>query len=672
MTRLIVLILLLAPSLAEATTFYVGKSGSDANPCATAQSSTAGNRKLTIASGLSCLTASAGDTLIIGDGTYVESLDDAVPSGGGTDATRTIVKCENARACTLDASFWAWRFVDSNTSWITIQDMKVCCGISTLVALHSSGTTWPHHIRIQNNEIYSNTSSNCVYTGHGQFNEFLNNTIHDCWTVGFYALSRDSVFRGNEVHTTGLGGVGGQSALLQFTTSSGLTASNNLVEENVFRNGPTQCIVFGAVGGQIIRRNVFRSCVTGLSIETGTGSTSNTDIDQNTFYGNGTGIRISAAGTNNRCRNNLAVGNTTNISITGTCTQTDNLTTGTVTDIWVDPANGDLRLKAGSVAIDGGTDIGLAYNGSAPDQGAFEVPRCISAEVGLVDATSLILTCESNVQPPLLPASGLTGFSVTEDAAPVTVSSCARSGDTVIDCTLGASISNGTTVLVSYTPGNVTASDLVGNSYNQGMMAFSNLAVTNHVGEGAPTAVLTQTTFRFHGLRGTEAAPVVKPYSSAGDGTNLSVIPGAKFRLRLKVACTVADCAALGMALRYSKNGGAYTAIPDNFDADKIKFYGTSPDPDIPSSGTATTELLTSSHVTNVACAIIRAANSVPTVDLSQDSETECEYALQLDTDVSAGDTYDFRLYNQSGGALSVYSATPRLTVTAMQAGSGF
>ena len=89
------------------------------------------------------------------------------------------------------------------------------------------------------------------------------------------------------------------------------------------------------------------------------------------------------------------------------------------------------------------------------------------------------------------------------------------------------------------------------------------------------------------------------------------------------------------------------------------------------SSGTVTMELLTSDHATNVACAMVRTSDAVPNVDLSQDSESECEYALALDADVSSGDTYGFRLYNQNGSPLTDYAVTPLLTVIPMSASGG-
>jgi hypothetical protein len=66
----IVFISLLIPLSSEAATYYTKKTGNDGNSCAAAQNEA--TPKLTIIAGKNCLT-SPGDTLIVGNGTYVEA-----------------------------------------------------------------------------------------------------------------------------------------------------------------------------------------------------------------------------------------------------------------------------------------------------------------------------------------------------------------------------------------------------------------------------------------------------------------------------------------------------------------------------------------------------------------------------------------------------------------------
>jgi len=180
-------------------------------------------------------------------------------------------------------------------------------------------------------------------------------------------------------------------------------------------------------------------------------------------------------------------------------------------------------------------------------------------------------------------------------------------------------------------------------------------------GAGSPT--LTQTYGRVHGLRGTEAAPVLL--------ANNVVVTSGRFRVRLKIACTTANCAAMSPTLRYSRNAGSYTAVPDDFSTDNIRLVGVDAGSDVPTDGTATTELLTSDHATNMVCAVIRTTAAVPAVDLSQNSETECEWAVGIDSDAVPGDTYAFRAYAGTT-ALDAYTTSPTMTVLEMAAGMGF
>jgi hypothetical protein len=179
-------------------------------------------------------------------------------------------------------------------------------------------------------------------------------------------------------------------------------------------------------------------------------------------------------------------------------------------------------------------------------------------------------------------------------------------------------------------------------------------------GSGSPT--LTQTYGRFENLRGTEAAPEVL--------TANKTVPGGRFRVRLKIACTVSDCAAISPVLRYSRNGGAYTAVPAAFGADNIRLYPEGIGDDVPSDGSPVTEQLTSDHATNVlTCALIRNISTTPAVDLVQNSETECVWVAQLDTDVAPTDTFAFRAYADGTNPLDAYTVSPTMTVEQMSGG---
>jgi parallel beta-helix repeat protein len=79
-------------------------------------------------------------------------------------------------------------------------------------------------------------------------------------------------------------------------------------------------------------------------------------IDGNTIVNNvgiGIDIEAGAAGT---CRNNIALGNTF-AQIRGRCTEATNITTGMLTDVFLNPGEDDYSLRPGSVAIDAGTDL---------------------------------------------------------------------------------------------------------------------------------------------------------------------------------------------------------------------------------------------------------------------------------------------------------------------------
>ena len=90
----------LLPGFVQAATYYVGTSGNDdLNSCETAKSAAAVDRKRTINGGIGCL--NGGDTLVVGNGTYIEQISDSgcpgtcvgIPSGSA--GAFTVIKAEN-------------------------------------------------------------------------------------------------------------------------------------------------------------------------------------------------------------------------------------------------------------------------------------------------------------------------------------------------------------------------------------------------------------------------------------------------------------------------------------------------------------------------------------------------------------------------------------------------
>jgi hypothetical protein len=151
------------------------------------------------------------------------------------------------------------------------------------------------------------------------------------------------------------------------------------------------------------------------------------------------------------------------------------------------PASPDFTLTSSSAAaINTGVAIsGMPFNGSASDAGAFESFTFSSASI---DTTFLDVTLGMNANVPELPASGITGFSVsctgTNCGTPVIASANRLAGsDSIIRLTLSGIGGTGNcdvaqTWTVSYTPGNMTDSANIGGTLVQKGFAFSTQPVT--------------------------------------------------------------------------------------------------------------------------------------------------------------------------------------------------
>jgi parallel beta-helix repeat protein len=464
MIQILFALFLLFPTLANATTYYVAKTGSNSNSCV--QASTvdgSGNPtlpKLTIASALGC--EAAGDTISIRTGTYNEDITGSITSGT-SDSVRTTITNFNGEVVSI-------RSIDLQSgAYITFHGIRV------------TGTTPNNHL------VFLGTSNNITfedgessggkwqgYLGAGNGNKLLRNKIYNngigcvtqplnqCHGIYIGGTTSGMVISGNEVYGNGAHG-------MQLYPS----ATNVLVEKNTFydnnQNNVGGSNVYLSRGPHTFRRNVIRrgsSFVSGtygltLDLQSCTG----TLVENNTIYNSGTnGITIGAC-SNVILRNNIVLGHGTNISgANGTTTQTTNRTSGTATDIFVDPTNHDLTLKAGSAAIGTGTNAsGNACNDTC-DQGAFETFGFSSASI---DAASMDVSFLMNLNVPVtnITAANFTvGCTGSNCGTPVVSSASLKAAtDSVVRLTITGiggtgNCAVGQTWTVTYTPGTLTDS----------------------------------------------------------------------------------------------------------------------------------------------------------------------------------------------------------------------
>ena len=257
----------------------------------------------------------------------------------------------------------------------------------------------------------------------------------------------------------------------------------------------------------------------------------------------------------------------------------------------------------------------------------------------------------------MLPALDSTGWTVTVAAPP--------GGDvakTVIDadrisptCYLlefaGSTITVGTQVVkVSYAPGNITDGSAVAAT------SFGPITATNTLPGGTTAAVQTQVTHQMRHFEGNETITADMMYGA--EGGNMRSFAGGLLRSRHKIANTVAALDDASFPLYYDRNDSNFLPVTTSCSTSEIIYKDA---PQIPT-GTVTTEQLASTYSGMVACQIIETPGAAPVLDMAQNSETECEYALQICTDAATG-VLRLRSYKHTGAPLDTYSDTPTITI---------
>jgi hypothetical protein len=366
------LFLFVSVSSADAATYYVATTGSDSNSCSQAQNQSTPKR--TINNAKNCL--SAGSTLIIGSGTYAESIT-SVPAGTSwTNAVTfraatplgVIIRPNAPTTGPLDLQSANYHYV--------VFDGFIFDG--TNADFQAVKLSFAHHIRIQNGEVRNAPVNGIIVSGEGtDFNEFINLEVYNnAVSHGIYIWGANSLVDGCHVHHNGRYGI-------HFYDSGKGLVNNSIVRNNIVHNNglKTQSgsLLIGGNGSQVYNNIVYNDVVFGIRLQYS--GVQNAKVFNNTVYNiSGTGIYIT--GSNHEVRNNISFNNSgpeIDNQSTGS-TLSNNLTTD---PSFVNAGAANFHLQSGSPAINAGTSLvssvvttdfdGVSRpQGSAYDIGAYE------------------------------------------------------------------------------------------------------------------------------------------------------------------------------------------------------------------------------------------------------------------------------------------------------------
>jgi len=682
MKLFLVFAFLLLPLGADAATRYASPSGSG--------STCSSGTPCSLSTGLS--QTSGGDTLLLKDGTFTSvALTNPLPSGTSSSVP-TKLACENLRLCTLQITSGSGGSIIIFTaarSYITVSginfDRSIGSGSNGACFWIANSIAVPGIVFEDNVCFASGNIRGGLFIGGGATGGlYRNNYIHTSGSHGFYIVGDSNIVEHNHIANLIPGDSGNNANCAQFYSSIAERPSSNIFRYNFCNTGNgsiragSDGLYIGTDPSNIAHNNIIINAEVGIYVRG-----NSTKIYNNAIYSVTSGMNVSA-GSGCEIKNNALPSESLGTA-DADCTYSKNIATNgdistsvTPTQLWISPTTSNFSLIESSAGIDTGTTVsisGVSLVGAGYDIGAIEAPIRSSAEVQDGSATiyrvTFALPIQSTRNSVGLQTCTYTNTDIFVGGGAAQENSCSTSASASrMDITLNAAVTNGQSLTDAYNRStaptlmdNVAIGDPNGtlntHYFNAHVRSYTATSGSNNVGGGAlPT--FTQTRYRFHQVRGTEASPVLICVICT-ENVSISTPAGAAFRLRVKFK-TDNDPAGTSFKLRYSKDSGSYTDIPDIMGADFISWYGNSGSTDIPAAGTATTELLTSDEATNVTCAVIRSSSDYPNLDFNN-GETECEYVLQLSNSVTPLTTYDFRVYKSDNTALDTYSVTPRLTI---------
>jgi len=175
-----------------------------------------------------------------------------------------------------------------------------------------------------------------------------------------------------------------------------------------------------------------------------------------------------------------------------------------------------------------------------------------------------------------------------------------------------------------------------------------------------PNPVLVQFSFRIR-TDNTKAQGGI-PVWAAAQNTNARVPSGIPFRIRFCIEDTADPYPAQTYNIYYSKNGGAYLQVPSSPGTSPV--YGADATNGASADNSAITTALLTGASGNFTNGQYDYSGITSAQTLNHNTYTEFEFGLEFNTSyVTAGDTYAFRVYGGSSGALNTYTATPVFTI---------
>jgi parallel beta-helix repeat protein len=695
MKTLLIIFLLLVASPLNAATYWVSKSGSDSNGCTNSASPLTTTAKLTIAGGMTCV--ASGDTLNIRTGTYVERLQiTSSKSGGGSYATATTIQAYNGEVVTINKEDTNAVQVLTGTSYVILKDLIILGRLTfggIIEAIYLDDNT--NHIKFDNVDAsggtivvqIASTSTHNWFTK-GRYHDTADAAFQFSPGYPFYINSSDNiieytkiyngrgygihiysgfgnspsrnVIRHNEIYNNCLGG----STIPDVSSEAGILVYSGAVDTVIFRNIVRDSNCHGIqLGGGASRSVIYNNTIVdnaqaGLDAQGLSGNFSTTYIKNNIFSNNSGGDfynpnSATFGSSNNRC-NSAGAGCST-----------------TASPGFANSAGNDFTLTSTSAMINAGTSsIGncpapltctytVAYNGTAPDIGAFETFAHNNSEIGAVAANKIVINTQS-AYAPVLATSGCTGWSARIDSVAETLTSCTATGNAQVTLQTTNNATAGQTIDWTYNAatGTFTDSMLIGNSLNQEFFSVGPVTATNNV-SGAPTNVWTVRHYRCRDWAKSPTLNTAQDWLAAEDANCTVRNDGGRIAIANVIDCTVADCPTAGWEYWFNYDGGAYAAVTNSCATNQLCYDNTQQA--ATHGAQITAARLTTPQSTFVTGGVIAQASSFPNIDLSQNSSTEVQGMFATQAGVTVGKVICVQP-RRDGGTAITYGATSCFT----------